>query len=372
MGRITILTSLVALILSCCPGVLGDLYQVTDLGTLGGTYSLAFGINSSGQVVGSATIAGDAVQYAFIYSNGQMTSLGALGGNYGIATAINNIGQVVGLAGPVAGGQYQAVLYSQGQMSAIAGPNAEAFGINDTGAIVGDFQNSPSTTHAFLYQNGTFTDLDPSGVGSSRASGINNAGQIVGYYSVGGFRTSAYSVINYSTDSIGSLGGGTSAEAINALGQVVGTSQLPHGQGPDAFRTAPNGVINPFTDDLGTLNGGSTNAIAINNSGEVVGSSSDRDGHQTAFVFTGGQIYDLSTLMMAGSDFTHLQFALGINDSGQIVGEGFTSSGEYHAFLATPVPEPSTLTICASAILIAFSKSILSAALSFQPEKSRE
>jgi len=42
-------------------------YTVTDLGSLGGTTSYAYGINNSGQVVGEAmTSSGD--YYAFVYS----------------------------------------------------------------------------------------------------------------------------------------------------------------------------------------------------------------------------------------------------------------------------------------------------------------
>jgi probable HAF family extracellular repeat protein len=38
--------------------------------------------------------------------------------------------------------------------------------------------------------------------------------------------------------------------------------------------------------------------------------------------------------------------ALDVNDLGQIVGFGVDGSGIEHAFLLTPVPEPSTLALC--------------------------
>src|SRR3954471_10776733 len=86
---------LLALLVGWGHGLLGDVvYSVTNLGTLGGSNSFAFGLNNSGQVTGgSATSTG--AQHAFLYSNGQMTDLGTLGGAT-VGYGINDAGQVAG------------------------------------------------------------------------------------------------------------------------------------------------------------------------------------------------------------------------------------------------------------------------------------
>jgi len=100
--------------------ILWDGAKVTDLGGLGGTHfysnsgrtfaSDAWGVNSSGQVVGSAwTRAGQ--QRAFFWQGGKMTNLGTLGGTASAATAINDSGLVIGVS-TLPNGQSHGFVYS--------------------------------------------------------------------------------------------------------------------------------------------------------------------------------------------------------------------------------------------------------------------
>ncbi len=94
------------------------------------------------------------------------------------------------------------------------------------------------------------------------------------------------------------------ANGINDSGQIVGFSDLPNGQ-RRAVRWQ-NGVMV----DLGTLGGGASEAAAINMSGQIAGTSGTADGASRAFRWDAGVMTDLGTL---GGTYSE---AYGINDSG--------------------------------------------------------
>jgi probable HAF family extracellular repeat protein len=79
--------------------------------------------------------------------------------------------------------------------------------------------------HAFLWENGAFTDLGTPRKGQSYAWAINNRGQITGYSDTSKGETHAFLWDGGTLTDLGTLGGRHSfAYAINKHGQVVGAS----------------------------------------------------------------------------------------------------------------------------------------------------
>jgi probable HAF family extracellular repeat protein len=80
----------------------------------------------------------------------------------------------------------------RGVMTPIEAPDArrtEAWGISQSGVIVGVFVDPASVTHGFVLENGRFRGIDYPGAISTVAYGINDRGDIVGAFeSAGGQR----------------------------------------------------------------------------------------------------------------------------------------------------------------------------------------
>ena len=270
----------------------------------------------------------------------RVTELGTLGGPESQACAINNCGQIVGGA-DVSEGVQHAFLWQDGCMTDLNPSDSKqsvALSINERRQIVGSIDGADGLGRACLWDRGTMTLLDgPGGVRGS-VNCINDAGQCVGqhdrkidpYYGGpsravlwdGAKTVELCTLKQFGEDFYERLG--SYACGINNAGQIVGS--------------APN--FSAFLWDAGeiTLIEFALDCIAcayaINNQGQVVGGGEVREAIEHAFLWESGSITDLGTLGGPRG------IAFGINDRGEIVGRSFTtktdSDGdpvEEHGFL---------------------------------------
>ncbi len=209
--------------------------------------------------------------------------------------------------------------------------------VNASGVVAGyQYFDSSKQFHAAIYANGTVKDLGtlPGGTSSS-AEGINASGQVVGSSDRGDGLVHAFLYSNGVMTDLGTLPGGATSYAtgINDNGQIVGYSDTrqPNTSWPQpehAFSYSNGKMI-----DLGSL--GSSFAVwsranAINASGQIVGYSLTDDGNRRAFFYSSGHMINLGTL--GGSE----SVALGINNLGHVVGwSGLINDVANRAFIHT-------------------------------------
>ena len=160
--------------------------------------------------------------------------------------------------------------------------------------MVGYFEGSLGAHGFMLSPNGVYTAIQVPGVIDPIPTGINDQGQIVGYFVSG----------NHYQD----------------------------------FLLSSNGTYTPI--NVPGAGSYGTSAPAINNLGQIVGLYADSTGHAYGFLRDVNGQY--TTINVPGSQFTE---ATGINDQGQIVGYYANSNGVEYGFEAISVPEPSTFPV---------------------------
>jgi hypothetical protein len=102
------------------------------------------------------------------------------------ATGVNDTGEVVGFyqEGPNASPTFHGFTDIGGSITPFLVPGSvstQALGVNDLGEIVGDYVTG-GVMHGFLDNAGTFTTLDPTGSTATTINGINDRGTVVGFY----------------------------------------------------------------------------------------------------------------------------------------------------------------------------------------------
>jgi probable HAF family extracellular repeat protein len=282
----------------------------TDLGALDDTYSLAWGLNDFGLVVGETNTkdanGNFAGTKAFVWTpagpnatTGSMMSIGTLGGLNSNARAINNSGQIVGASlwtfDPAHESEFHAYLWTiDGGMidlGTLGGSASFAMAVSADGKVAGTADTADGERHAFLW-----TPTTPNGTTGSMQD-------------------------------LGTLGGGTSdAYGMNAMGQVVGISDTGDGV-PRAFLWTPDasdGVPgNPQMLDLGIPPNGASFSFGINDRGFVAGAMAGMDFFHSMvwapYAANGTTGIMVDTLTLGGS----FAVSFGINNALQVAGYSY-------------------------------------------------
>ena len=280
--------------------------------------SNATGLNDSDQVAGAVIDQNSQPQAALWSNSGVVQALPA--DDISMAAAVSNDGDVVGAVAN--GGGSLAVLWNsqptvqltslgvlwtnpvlpEADSSAAQAVNnaSHVTGWSDAGQGTTPDTAQPFGTHAFLFRNGTLLDLGAlaltsNGSDFSEGNGINNLDAVVG-------------------DSQ------TAIPAVNSRGQACADC----GVASHAFLWQAGTI-----QDLGTLGGVAgldSRADAINDSGEIVGWSDTLvkgKSTQLAFLYSGGQMLNLRSLVTGLDPNVRLTEAVGINCQGWIVANGF-------------------------------------------------
>ncbi len=288
------------------------------------------GINAAGTVVGSVFRL-DSTTAVTWDASGAVTALFPGDSGESSASAINSSGQVLGY-------YYGPYLWQDGVLSTINIDPAIRFPaptlLNDFGRVAGTGLFTDGATYqyrAYMVNGGITVDLGTlPGRTTSVATGINNAGDVVGYSYTSASDAHAVLWRSGAIIDLGTLPGQSVSEAyaINDNGRVVGRSG-------DRLFTWENNVMV----DLGSIAAGAVmQPAAINGNGDIVGTARfPANNSATPFLWKNAVFTDLGAVVG-----TTGCAAVGINDNGHIaIGCAYPDGG----YRLTPAAPATDLTI---------------------------
>ena len=208
-------------------------------------------------------------------------------------------------------------LYNNGLFTTLDVPGStetDPGNINNSGEVVGAYYNGSTAAHGFIYSKGIYTTVDFPGASDTVLVSVNNFVEIAGYYiDTSGRHGFTYSGGLFTAPNLPPDGYPSS---INDAGQLIGAYYQPFYPGATNYGSLPffySAGIYTTLIPPGQIN--FPTAVAINNSGQVIGNYSVKfTPNQYGYLYSNG-IY--TTIGVPGSITTNVS---GINDDGEIVG----------------------------------------------------
>ncbi|HEY0179586.1 MAG TPA: hypothetical protein VGC30_08130 [Dokdonella sp.] len=334
-------------------------YHLTRIDIPGAQGVYANDINDAGQVVGYY-IDENYVQRPFLWDASGVHALALPTGADpdtevdGYASAINDAGQIVGY-GMVWDESAPALLWNAADPSAYQLLSDDPtlalmpYDISDNGIVVGlkSGYQTGEAFHGFVWtadggvvDYGT-TDTADSSINASW-NAVNDAGQLVGSWnyqfsaahaSVGTVGTPEMRPLSAASDAVES-----GATAINAAGVRVGYMDVDGSGDAVPVMFGDEGSVQAIPG--ATLGLAAGQALGVNDDGVVVGRADDFSTLEfKAFVYVGGQSYDLYAQVDDSAGFDYFLTAKAVNASGAIVGTARYGDLQVGAYLATPIAD---------------------------------
>ena len=274
------------------------------------------------------------------------------------ALGINDAGTIVGYGNMTIFNGFQLVLppvpanFTRLNVPGQTG-GTQVFGITANGLTTDGFSVSPAgVNNGFVHTGATFTTVDQPGTAFNQLLGINALGTTAAGYSstdpagmVGQHALTVSGGPTFTSPTFTDINAllpanfNSQATGVNNSGEVVG------------FYVNAAGNFVAFTDVGGTITSFefpgslSTQALGLNNLGEIVGDYIGADGLMHGFLDDLGTFI---TLDPTGSFGTTIN---GINDLGTVVGFFLDAAGNTIGTVGTVVPEPTSLLLLASGLL---------------------
>ena len=269
-------------------------YAFTNYDYPGSVRTQFYGTNEAGTYVGTTLDPAVNRRVGLVYSGGVASTFEAPGASLTYAVDINSAGTILGRDNDAAGAAH-GFTKAGGVYTAFDAPGALGtvpYSFNDAGTVVGSYTDAANRTHAFLETNGVYTTVDdPLGKPTSILFGINDLGTSVGYF----------------------------------YDPVADQTQ--------GFLRLANGTIQ----NLNYPGSGESYPIGINDAGQIVGVEFDANDNGFGYLLNPNGTF--SSIVAPGGGTT---VPFSVDGRGNVI--GYISDGSLrHAFIASPVPEASTL-----------------------------